>query len=303
MNKTCIIIAGPTAVGKTSFAIELAQHFSTEIISADSRQCYKELSIGVARPSTAELSAVPHHFIASHSVKDHFSAADYEQYALKCVNTIFEKSNVAIMVGGTGLYIKAFCEGLDEIPVIQETTRKEILQQYEANGLAWLQAALQKEDPLYFEKGEIHNPQRLMRALEVQRGTGRSILYFQSKQKKERPFKFIKVGLGLPRPLLYDRINRRVDTMMQEGLLEEARLVYRYKNLNALQTVGYRELFDHLDGFITLDKAVELIKQNSRHYAKRQLTWFRRDPDIKWLTAGDSENLSKILETAPGIHL
>ncbi len=296
MNKTCIIIAGPTAVGKTVFAIELAQYFSTQIISADSRQCYRELNIGVARPSVTELSAVHHYFIASHSIHETFTAADYEQYALSCAEKIFENNDVAVMVGGTGLYIKAFCEGLDQVPTIDPATRKNIIAEYEAKGLEWLQGRVQQEDPAYYEKGEIHNPHRLIRALEVKLGTGQSILYYQSKGKKQRPFRMIKVGLELPRPVLYERINHRVDSMMQEGLLEEVKGLQQYKHLNALQTVGYRELFDHLDGFISLNKAIDLIKQNSRHYAKRQLTWFKKDEEMLWLGAGDKNNKEDVLK-------
>lgn len=294
--KTCIIIAGPTAVGKTAFAIELAQHFSTEIISADSRQCYTELNIGVARPSPDELTAVPHHFIASHAVLNSFTAADYERFALQTIDAVFSKNDVAIMVGGTGLYIKAFCEGLDQVPGIDESIRKNIIADYELKGIDWLQSSVKAEDPSYFEKGEIHNPHRMMRALEVKRGTGASILYFQSKEKKQRPFRIIKTALALPRPVLYERINRRVDIMMQDGLLEEVKSLQRYKHLNALQTVGYRELFDYLDGFISLDKATELIKQNSRHYAKRQLTWFKKDEEFVWLNAAAHDNKEKILQ-------
>lgn len=295
MNKTCIIIAGPTAVGKTAFAIQTAQHFSTEIISADSRQCYKELNIGVARPSPGELAAVPHHFIASHSITDNISAASFENYALDTAEQLFAKHDVIVMTGGTGLYIKAFCEGLDQVPVIPAGIRKKIMAGYETHGMKWLQDTVQKEDPVFFDTGEIQNPHRLMRALEVKQGTGRSILSFQLKEKKQRPFRIVKAGLELPRPLLYERINNRVDIMMQQGLLEEVRSLLPCKELNALQTVGYRELFDYLDGFISLEKATELIKQNSRHYAKRQLTWFKRDEEMHWLEAGE-EKLAKLLE-------
>lgn len=295
MNKTCIIIAGPTASGKTALAIQLAQHFSTQIISADSRQCYKELNIGVARPSVSELAAAHHYFIASHAVTDNLSAADYEKYALDCAGNIFAGNDVAVVAGGTGLYIKAFCEGLDEIPAIDETIRKNIREEYEAHGISWLQSAMQKEDPLYFEKGEIQNPQRLMRALEVKRGTGQSILFFQLKEKQQRDFNIIKIGVELPRPVLYERINQRVDNMMEEGLLEEVKSLQPYKHLNALQTVGYRELFDYLDGNIALERAVELVKQNSRHYAKRQLTWFKRDDAMVWLNAGEKNNVERIV--------
>ncbi len=296
MNKTCVIIAGPTAVGKTAFAIELAQHFSTEIISADSRQCYKELNIGVARPSAEELAAVPHHFIASHSIRDSFSAADYEKYALQKVENIFVENDVAVMVGGTGLYIKAFCEGLDNIPAVAENIRNAIVWEYEEKGMEWLQGTVETEDPLFFAKGEIHNPHRLIRALEVKRATGQSITSYQSNQKKQRDFAIVKIGLELSRPSLYERINQRVNIMMQEGLLQEVTALQPYKHLNALQTVGYRELFDYLEGSISLDKAIELIKQNSRHYAKRQLTWFKRDEAMHWLNAGDSSNLSSVID-------
>lgn len=277
-------------------AIALSQRFSTQIISADSRQCYRELEIGVARPSKAELAAVHHYFIASHSVTENLSAADYEKYALDCAAKIFNDHDIAVMVGGTGLYIKAFCEGMDEMPAIDEGIRKNIREQYELNGMAWLQAAVQKEDALYFEKGEIFNPHRLMRALEVKLGTDESIFSFQSKQKRQRDFNIIKVGIELPRPLLYERINHRVDIMIQEGLVEEAGSLQLYKNLNALQTVGYRELFEYLDGNISLERAVELIKQHSRHYAKRQLTWFKKDETMIWLDARDEKNIAKIAD-------
>ncbi|MFT3981743.1 MAG: tRNA (adenosine(37)-N6)-dimethylallyltransferase MiaA [Ferruginibacter sp.] len=283
MNKTCIIIAGPTAVGKTAFAIEAARHFSTEIISADSRQCYREMNTGVARPSPEELAAVPHHFIASHSIHENINAADFEKYALQCTGTVFQQHDHVVMVGGTGLYIKAFCEGLDDIPAATTALRQEITAAYEANGIGWLQSVIEKEDPVFFVRGEMQNPQRMMRALEVIRTTGRSILEFRSENKKQRPFNVVKIGLELPRDILYDRINQRVDTMIQEGLVEEARALFPYRHLNALQTVGYRELFDHFEGHISFERAVELIKQNTRHYAKRQLTWFKRDAAIQWL--------------------
>ncbi len=293
MNKTCIIIAGPTAVGKTAFAIEVAQHFSTKIISADSRQCYKEMNIGVARPSPDELAAVPHYFIASHSIHDNLNAVDFEKYALNYVEDIFKDNEVAVMVGGTGLYIKAFCEGLDEIPAANAALRNEIIEAYNNRGMEWLQASIEKEDPLFFKSGEMQNPQRMMRALEVVRTTGQSILHFHSKEKKKRNFNIVKLGLETPRETLYDRINKRVDVMMENGLLEEAKNLYSFKNLNALQTVGYRELFDYFDGTTNLDRAIELIKQNSRHYAKRQLTWFKKDEQIKWVSPKFSKEILK----------
>ncbi len=282
MNKTVILIAGPTAVGKTAVAIQLAKHFHTEIISADSRQCFKEISIGVAKPSAEELKEVKHYFINSHSIHETVTAASYEKYALNAVAEIFQQHDHAVMVGGTGLYIKAFCEGMDEIPAVDETLRNELKQNYQQQGIEWLQQQLQQYDPLFVEKGEMQNPQRMLRALEVVRSTGESILSFRKGEKQQRDFNIIKTGLDLPREELYNRINHRVDVMMDEGLLNEAKEVYPLRQLNALQTVGYRELFDHFDGNCSLEKAVDKIKQNSRHYAKRQLTWFKRDEAIKW---------------------
>jgi len=283
MNKTCIVIAGPTAVGKTSFAIRLAQHFKTQIISADSRQCFKELNIGVAKPSAAQLQEVQHYFIDSHSIHEEVNAAVFEQYALQKVNTIFNDHDIAVMVGGTGLYIKAFCDGIDELPPIDPAIRKNILAGYELYGLSWLQNEVEKNDPVYFAKGEIKNPQRLMRALEVKLSSGNSITSFQTKQKKLRDFNIIKIGLQLPKEQLINNINERVDIMMQEGLLDEVKQLQEYKHLNALQTVGYKELFDHLDGLSSIDAAVERIKINTRQYAKRQLTWFNKEQELQWV--------------------
>ena len=280
--KACIIIQGPTAVGKTALAIELARHFSTAIISADSRQCFKELNIGVAKPSQDELHAVKHYFINSHSITENVNAAVFEQYALKKVNEIFAKHEVAVMVGGTGLYIKTFCNGIDEVPVISPEIREKIIADYEWEGLQWLQKEVETNDPLYFARGEIKNPQRLMRALEVKLSTGRSIIEFQTQQKKERDFNIIKIGLELPGEELNKRMNKRVDSMMEVGFLNEVKSLVPYKDLNALQTVGYRELFGHLIGDLSLDDAVEAIKINTRQYAKRQMTWFKKDTEIKW---------------------
>ncbi len=286
-QKTCIIICGPTASGKTNIAIQLAQHFKTQIISADSRQCFKELNIGVAKPSPTELALVPHFFINTHSITDNFSAADFEKYALASINEIFEKNDVAVMVGGTGLYIKAFCEGLDDIAKTDEKIKIEIAKKYEVHGIHWLQEKIKIEDPLYFEKGEIQNPQRMMRALEVIRNSGKSIITHQQKVKKHRDFNIIKIAIDIDRELLYKRINARVDTMQQHGLEEEVRKLIPFKLLNALQTVGYRELFEYFDDKTTKEKAFELIKQNTRHYAKRQMTWFKKDTEIIWVTADE----------------
>ncbi len=284
-QKTCIIICGPTASGKTAIAIEVAKYYNTKIISADSRQCFKELNIGVAKPTAAELTEISHYFINSHSIHESFSVADYEKYGLEKVKEIFSDSDIAVMVGGTGLYIKAFCDGLDEIAPIDENIKIEIAQQHKKNGIAWLQEKISLEDKLFLEKGEMQNPHRLIRALEVIRSTGKSILNHQKKIKKERDFNIIKIGIEIDRNLLYERINSRVDEMLENGLEDEAKNLYPYKNLNALQTVGYRELFDAFDYKISTRKAFELIKQNSRHYAKRQITWFKKDEEVHWIEA------------------
>ena len=283
MTKTCIVIVGPTASGKTAAAIEVAQYFNTEIISADSRQCFTELNIAVAKPTAAQLKLVPHHFINSHSITDNVTAADFERFALAAADKIFEKNNVVVICGGTGLYIKAFTEGLDAIPPTDEIIKKEIAHAYNQHGLEWLQNKIKEIDSLFWEKGEIHNPHRLIRALEVFMTTGISIIAQQKKIKKVRPFNIIKVGIEITREVLYDRINNRVDGMQEQGLENEAKLLYPNKELNALQTVGYRELFDFFEGKTTREKAFELIKQNSRNYAKRQLTWFKKDEEIIWL--------------------
>lgn len=294
--KTVIIIAGPTAVGKTSIAIEVAKYFKTEIISADSRQCYKELNVGVARPLEEELSAVPHHFIASHSIHQTVNAGVFEQYALDKLDAIFRQNNIAVMVGGTGLYIKAFCEGIDEIPEVPELVRKEITSAYEQNGLHWLQEQIKILDPEFYKVGEIQNPQRLMRALEVFKATGKSILHFRKGTKTKRDFAIIKIALELPKEMLHRNINTRVDQMMEAGLLEEAKRLIPYQHLNALQTVGYKELFDHFNGEINLAEAIEEIKKNTRQYAKRQMTWFKKDKEYSWLAPDSKQVLQIILD-------
>jgi tRNA dimethylallyltransferase len=282
MRKSCIIILGPTAVGKTSLAIDLAKQIKTEIISADSRQCFREMSIGVAKPSPDQLAAVRHHFIDSHSIQENVNAAVFESYALNAVNEIFQKHDTAIMVGGTGLYIKAFCEGLDEMPEVRAQLREEVISNYKLKGIAWLRDEIEKRDPVYASTGEMQNPQRMMRALEVKLSTGKSIREFQQKKKVDRDFNVTKIGLELPTSLLKRNIDHRVDEMMDAGLLAEVKQLYPYRSLNALQTVGYRELFEYLDGKIELNEAANLIKSNTRQYAKRQMTWFRKDKEIKW---------------------
>jgi len=283
-DKIVIVIAGPTAVGKTSLAIELAKHFQTEIISADSRQCFKELNIGVARPSVEELQQVPHHFIDSHSIQEEVTAITFEQYALQKATALFKYHQVVVMVGGTGLYIKAFTDGLDLIPPINPAVRMEVIQSFEQHGVSWLQQQLQQKDPLYSEKGEMQNPQRMMRALEVVESTGQSVLSFRKGEKVKRDFSIIKIGVELPKEELHRNIHTRVDNMMKAGLQEEVKGLLSFRKLNALQTVGYAELFDWLDGNISLEKAMEQIKTATRQYAKRQMTWFKKDKELQWFS-------------------
>jgi len=283
-KKTCLIISGPTAIGKTSYAIELALKHNTQIISADSRQCFKELDIGVARPSKEQLQKVPHYFIDTHSIHEEMNVKIFEEYALKAAQEIFKNNDVAIIVGGTGLYIKAFAEGLDDIPEVSETIHQKLNDQYALSGIEWLRNEIRLNDPLFFAKGEMQNPQRMLRALEVKLSTGNSILEFQSGKKTKRHFEIRNINLEIPREQLYKNINHRVDEMMDAGLLKEAESLFPFKHLNALQTVGYKELFDYFEGKYSLGKAIEEIKKNTRHYAKRQMTWFKRDKRIHWIT-------------------
>lgn len=294
-SKTIYVIAGPTAVGKTAIAIELAKRLGTSIISADSRQCYKEMTIGTAKPSPEELQSVKHYFIDEFPVTVSLSAADYERLALGYLDEIFEGSNTAVICGGTGLYIKSLTDGIDEMPKVNEDIQEEVNKGYKEHGIEWLQEAIMNEDPWFFQAGEKDNPVRLIRALVFRRSTGESIMYYRSGEKKERNFQTIKVGLELPREELYDRINRRVDSMMENGLLEEVKALYPYKELKNLQTVGYSELFDHLDGICSLQEAIDKIKQHSRNYAKRQMTWFKKDTSIQWFSPEDEGLIDKIL--------
>jgi tRNA dimethylallyltransferase len=295
-SKNVIAVVGPTAVGKTSCGIRLAEHFQTEILSADSRQCYRELNIGVARPSDEELQQVPHHFIASHSIHEDLTAADYETYALNSSAQLFQEKNQLILVGGTGLYIKAFASGLDPIPEVAPAIRQQVIGLYAEKGIHGLQAELIRLDPEFAQEGEMQNPQRMMRALEVMITTGMSIVAYRSGSDKTRPFGIRWVGLELPRGELIRRIDERVETMMQNGLLQEVQALYAHRTLNALQTVGYRELFDHLSGRCSLDEAVERIKISTRQYAKRQMTWFRKVPDMHWFHPSDETGILKFLE-------
>lgn len=296
MKNTVVVLAGPTAVGKTALAIRIAQQLGTEIISADSRQCYRELSIGTAKPDAAELAAVPHYFINSHSIREEVNAAMYEQLALQYTADIFTRHPVAIVTGGTGLYIKAFLEGMDQMPPIPAAIRTAVRDNYATLGLTWLQETLQQRDPSFYATAETQNPQRLMRALEVLEATGQSISTFRTATPRARDFRIIKIGIQLPKELLHENIVRRVDAMMVAGLVNEVESVKEYRHHNALQTVGYTEIFDYFDGKLRIAEAAEAIKIHTRQYAKRQLTWFRRDAAMQWFDAREGEELMKWLE-------
>lgn len=281
-NKILVVVAGPTAIGKTALGIELAAHFRTQIISADSRQFYKEMSIGTAVPSPEELERVPHHFIQHISVQNDYSVGDFERDALDLLDVLFQEHDIVVMVGGSGLYIDAVTKGLDHFPDIDPEVRQKLNLQLEQQGIGTLQNELKKLDPAYFAEVDQQNPHRLIRALEICIGTGRAYSSFRKNKGAVRPFDSLYIGLTAERTLIYERINKRVDMMMKQGLLEEAQQLYPHKKLNALNTVGYKELFKYLDKEIGLDEAVEEIKKNTRRFAKRQLTWFRKNDKIKW---------------------
>jgi tRNA dimethylallyltransferase len=276
-KKYLIVIGGATASGKTRLAIDVAQAFKTEILSADSRQFYREMSIGTAKPTAEELAAAKHHFVGNLSIHDYYSVGDFERDAVAVLDNILEKNNVAVMVGGTGLFIRAVCEGLDEFPETPLSIRQYFEDMYEREGIEPLQQLLQTVDPEYFALVDQQNPMRLTRALAVWKSSGQPFSSFRTQSKKTRNFQPIYIVTDLERSILYDRINKRVDAMMAEGLEEEARSLYPFKQLNALQTVGYQELFDYFDGILSREEAIDKIKQHSRNYAKRQTTWFRKE--------------------------
>jgi len=284
-TKTLIVIVGPTASGKTAAAIELAKHFKTVIVSADSRQFYREMSIGTAKPTDKELAAARHYFVGSHSITEQFSAGDYEKQSLALLTNFFKKHNIVILVGGSGLFIKAVCEGFDEFPDTKAGIRDKLNKELDEKGIGYLQEKLKSADPDYYNQADINNPQRVIRALEVFESTSRPFSSFRKSAVNERPFNIIKIGLNMERKDLYQRINTRVDDMVRYGLIEEVRSLLPFRLLNALNTVGYNELFDYFDEKTDLETAIELIKQNTRRFAKRQITWFGKDKDITWLKA------------------
>lgn len=288
-----INIVGPTAIGKTALAIKLAHHFGTEIISSDSRQFFKEMSIGTAVPSEEELSEAVHHFIQHKSIFESYSVGDFERDTIKFLENFYKKNSIIIMVGGSGLYSNAVLYGLDEFPDISQQIREDLNSEYKNKGIEFLQKKLQQLDPQHYENVDIYNPQRIIRALEVCIGTGKAYSSFLNKKKKDRFFSFIQIGLITEREAMYNRINLRVEKMLENGLFKEVQSLYKYKTLNALQTVGYREFFDFLDSKINFNQAIELTKMNTRRFAKRQLTWYNKQTDIQWFDY--KTNLSEIV--------
>ncbi|MCL2328105.1 MAG: tRNA (adenosine(37)-N6)-dimethylallyltransferase MiaA [Bacteroidetes bacterium] len=295
--KHLIVIAGATAVGKTSVAIDVAQHFNTGIISADSRQFFKEIPIGTAAPTVEERALVPHYFVGNLSVSDYYNVYKYETDVLQLLETLFATHNVVVMCGGSGMYIDAVCRGIDEIPDIDAEIRERIIEQFQTEGIESLRWQLQKLDPEYYEIVDLKNPARLMRALEVCMQTGKPYSLVRTNNRKQRPFAIHKIALNLPREELYSRINSRVEAMVEQGLEAEARSMYPFRNYTPLKTVGYREFFDYFDGKTDCNTAIEKIKQNSRNYAKRQITWLKRDVDYRWCAPGEWQELvNRIIE-------
>lgn len=295
MNKELIVISGPTAVGKTSLAINLAKEINTEIISADSRQFYKELNIGVARPSQKELNSIKHHFIGHISIQDNYNAGEYEAEAIEKINSLFQKYDKLVITGGSGMYIDAITKGMDNLPNVDKSIREELNELFKDNGITPLQEELMEKDIEYYNIVDKQNHIRLIRALEIIRQTGKTFTSFRTNPKKERDFKIKKFVLIRDREELIQRINQRVDIMVEEGLIEEARELYPFRDLNALNTVGYKELFKYFDSKISLEEAIEEIKINTRKYAKRQVTWFRKDKDYTWLSADKEINWKEVI--------
>ena len=298
LKKTLITIVGPTAIGKTALAIEIARQYNTEIISADSRQFFREMNIGTAKPTEEELSQVKHHFINSNSVKDEISVGSFEKEAIATIENLFLTHDVLVMVGGSGLYINAVLYGFDDIPTADVDLREQLNQQFQEKGISNLQEMLKVLDPVYYAQVDIHNQQRIIRGLEVCISTGKPFSSFRNTEQKQRSFDHIIIGLNTDREKLYERINQRVDLMVKNGLIDEVKSLTAYKSFNALKTVGYSEIFDYLDGNFTLETAIEKIKLNTRHFAKRQVTWFKKYPQIFWFELNQFEKIqSKLTES------
>ena len=284
MLKSLLILLGPTGVGKTDISIDLASYYQTEIISCDSRQIYKEMNIGTAVPDLQILESVPHHFVGSHSIHDYYNASKFEVEVLQKLEMLFQKNEVVLMTGGSMLYIDALCKGIDDLPEVDEEIRRSLMQRMETEGIESLRNELRFYDPVYYDEVDLRNPKRILHALEICLMTGSPYSSFRTNQHRERPFNIIKIGINRDRDILYNRINQRVDQMFEMGLEQEARSLYPFRHLNSLNTVGYRELFDCFDGKMSVEEAKEKIKANSRKYARKQLTWFRRDTEIQWFT-------------------
>ena len=297
MNKTLIIIAGPTAIGKTTLAISLAKHFKTEIISADSRQFYREMNIGTAKPSAVELKEVKHHLINSHSVLDQFNAGDFEKESIELINKLFLDHDQVIMAGGSGLFINAVSHGFDQLPIATDEIRTYLNTILNEKGITFLQDRLKKIDPVYYKEVDIFNPQRIIRALEVFESSGKTFSSLRTNIKKQRPFNIVKIGLNTDRNLLYERINLRVDQMIKDGLIEEVEGLKSYRHLNPLNTVGYSEIFNYIEGKSTREEAIEKIKQNTRRFAKRQITWFNKSEDINWFKPDEFDSIIQHLNS------
>ena len=293
---TLIIVLGPTGVGKSDISIQLAKHYHSEIVSADSRQFFRELTIGTAVPSPNDLNEINHHFIQNKSIHYYYNVSEYETEALQLIQELHRKINPVILTGGSMLYLDTICNGIDDIPTVDPEIRDEVIRWYEENGIDALRQRLQEVDPEYYGEVDRNNPKRMLHAVEVCQMTGKTFTSFRTRTVKERPFRIIKIGINQDRKILYNRINERVLRMMNAGLLEEARSVYLYRNLNSLNTVGYKELFAYFDGACTLEEAVDLIQRNSRKYARKQLTWFRRDQQIKWFEPEQIEEIIKYID-------
>jgi tRNA dimethylallyltransferase len=288
-QKYLITIVGPTAVGKTHVAVAMAKHFNTEILSADSRQFYREMKIGTAIPSAEQLAEVRHHFIGNRSVQEYYNASLFEYEALELLTRLFDSYDMIIMTGGSGMYIDAVCNGIDDFPAVNALIRENLKSAFQQNGMDWLRSQIQESDPVYYEQVDLNNPKRLLKALEIITMTGRPYSSFLTQQKKERNFKVISTGLNIERKQLYQNISRRVDRMILAGLVEEAKSLHPFRKLNALNTVGYKEIFEYIEGKTTREEAVDLIKRHTRQYARRQLTWFRKNPDIRWFKPEEQE--------------
>lgn len=295
MEKTLIVITGPTAVGKTALCLDVAKHFHIPVINADSRQIFRELKIGTATPTEAQMQQVHHDFVGMLGLDDYYSASLFEQQVLELLDRQFLTSDYALMAGGSMMYIDAVCDGIDDIPTIDDQTRTTMKQRLADEGLEALCEELRQRDPEYYEIVDRQNPRRVVHALEICLMTGKTYTSFRKREKRQRPFNIIKIGLNRPREELYDRINRRVDQMMADGLLEEAKALYPKRHLNALNTVGYKELFDYIDGRWPLEEAVERIKGNTRRYARKQLTWFKKDESIRWFHPDETETIIKYI--------